>query len=318
MMHARTPLMLKLLQGLVSLLLLVWLLSRYSLSLTDLRPASISLWHLLAAVLISLVLIQSVAVLRWRLILHSLGVKAGFSTLLGINLTAIFWGAFLPSSDGFAALRVLFFSRRFPAASAAGAAAVVYEKLVGFVLLTLWAMAGTLVVSQANLPFYLLFWGMVPIALLLLLVIPLPSLRSHSPFYFCAPAFRWIKSLRRQFSLLPQKRLLPPLLPLILTVQIFSFCTIFLLFRAVGVQVPFFRCILIVPLAQLIALIPVSLGGFGVREAAFVALFASSGVDAASAISVSVLSFLVLTAAPAVVGGVLSVNSGFSAMRSRV
>jgi hypothetical protein len=31
-----------------------------------------------------------------------------------------------------------------------------------------------------------------------------------------------------------------------------------------------------------------------------------------------VLSFLVLTAAPAVVGGVLSVNSGFSAMRSRV
>lgn len=317
-MHARTPLMLKLLQGLISVLLLVWLLSRYSLSLTDLSPASISLWHLLAAVLISLVLIQSVAVLRWRLILHSIGLNAGFSTLLGINLTAIFWGAFLPSSDGFAALRVLFFSRKFPAASATGAATVVYEKLVGFVLLTLWAMAGSLVVPQANLLLYFLFWGMVPAALVLLLIAPIPHLRPHAPFSFCAPAFRWINSLRRQFSLLPQMRLLPTLLPLILTVQLLSFGTIFLLFRAVGVQVPFFSCILTVPLAQLIALIPVSLGGFGVRETAFVALFASSGVDAASAISVSVLSFLVLTAAPAVVGGAVSVNSSFSALRSRV
>lgn len=313
-MQSRTRWLLKFLQSLISLLLLFWLLSRYSLSLADLRPASISLWLVFATVAASLVLIQILAAFRWRLILHSLGLDVHVSSLLGVNFTAIFWGALMPSSDGFAALRVLFFSRLFPAASAAGAASVVYEKMVGFVVLTLWAMGGAAFVPGQNLPLLLVFWGVVPIALLILLIFPLPSLRSHSPFHLCAPAFRWIKSLRRQFSLLPHKKLLPPLLPLILLVQLVSFCIIFILFRAVGVQVPFFRCIFVVPLIQMIALIPVSLGGFGVRESAFAALFASSGVDAASAISVSVLSFLVLTAAPAVVGGIISTKAGISAV----
>jgi len=303
----------KLAQCAVSAGLLYWIVSHYSISFSTLFPSLASPLSLVATLIISLGFIQILAAVRWRTLLASMAMKLPLAPLLGINVTAIFWGSLLPSSDGFAALRILIFSRRYPAHSATGAASVICEKIYGFFALFIWAIVGMAVLSRWHWP--LIFASLIFIAFiyLLLLVLPLPGKISKNPLW--ASIHSWLSTLRQQFSLLPHARLLPLLLPLILTIQLLSFLIVFLLFQSIGVSVPFINCLLTVPLIQFIALVPISLGGFGVREAAFVALFAPSGVDASSAITVSVLSFLVLTAAPAVVGGMLQLTHNIAFVR---
>jgi uncharacterized membrane protein YbhN (UPF0104 family) len=72
--------------------------------------------------------------------------------------------------------------------------------------------------------------------------------------------------------------------------------------RAVGIELPASVWFLVSPLAKLTALLPVSLGGLGVREAAFVVLLAPFGIDAALAVAQSLLWQAVLVAGGLVAG----------------
>ncbi len=72
--------------------------------------------------------------------------------------------------------------------------------------------------------------------------------------------------------------------------------------RAVGIELPASVWLLASPLAKLTALLPVSLGGLGVREAAFVVLLAPFGVEASAAIAQSLLWQGVLVAGGLVAG----------------
>ena len=78
--------------------------------------------------------------------------------------------------------------------------------------------------------------------------------------------------------------------------------------QAVGIDLPFGAWLLCWPLAKLLALLPISLGGLGVREAALAALLGSFGVGAALAVGQSLLwqGALLLTGAAAGTFAVLS------------
>lgn len=63
---------------------------------------------------------------------------------------------------------------------------------------------------------------------------------------------------------------------------------------AVHLQTPFWFYWIAIPLSSLITLLPISINGYGVRGASFVALFALTGESAASALSLSLLAELQL------------------------
>jgi glycosyltransferase 2 family protein len=75
---------------------------------------------------------------------------------------------------------------------------------------------------------------------------------------------------------------------------------IFLAARTVHVPLPFFVVLAIGPVLLLAHILPISISGWGVREAAAVALLGMTGVDATSAILVSIMFgvLLVLAALP--------------------
>ena len=56
----------------------------------------------------------------------------------------------------------------------------------------------------------------------------------------------------------------------------------------VGLDVPLLACLVLVPPAMLVATLPISLGGWGVREGVLVAAFAMIGISADAALAVSV------------------------------
>jgi glycosyltransferase 2 family protein len=112
----------------------------------------------------------------------------------------------------------------------------------------------------------------------------------------------------------------PPLLAAFLTVgvQIFIVIRIGLLFYAVDVSMPWVRILLISSLIFFIQMIPISLGGLGVRESAFAYLFHLYGYGADIGVVVGLLFFgqIVLCA---IIGGVLELTDrgNQSAIRAR-
>lgn len=61
--------------------------------------------------------------------------------------------------------------------------------------------------------------------------------------------------------------------------------------ESLGVEIGFLKLLAFVPIIEFVAMMPISLGGIGVREATTILLFSSDGVPAAQALSVSLLSF---------------------------
>lgn len=74
--------------------------------------------------------------------------------------------------------------------------------------------------------------------------------------------------------------------------QLLPILTVFALVLALGLKVPFYYLILIIPLAQFFARIPVSLSGFGIQEGLFIALFSFFGISTTMAFTLGFASNL--------------------------
>ena len=81
----------------------------------------------------------------------------------------------------------------------------------------------------------------------------------------------------------------------------------YLLGRAIGVALPFWYCLVFHPLVVLATALPVSLGGFGVREAGYVLLLGRIGIPPSDAVVLSLLWFAV-TAVAGLLGGLVFVT----------
>jgi glycosyltransferase 2 family protein len=79
--------------------------------------------------------------------------------------------------------------------------------------------------------------------------------------------------------------------------QLLAVLSTWLVARAVGVDVPYGVLAAAIPVVLVLTLIPISVGGFGLREGGFVVFLADAGVGASDATLVSVLSVAVLALA---------------------
>ena len=82
----------------------------------------------------------------------------------------------------------------------------------------------------------------------------------------------------------------------------------YLLGLAIGVTLPFWYCLVFHPLVVLATALPVSLGGFGVRESGYVLLLGRIGIPASQAVVLSLLWFAV-TAVAGLLGGLVFVTN---------
>ncbi|HWK44701.1 MAG TPA: lysylphosphatidylglycerol synthase transmembrane domain-containing protein [Stellaceae bacterium] len=76
-------------------------------------------------------------------------------------------------------------------------------------------------------------------------------------------------------------------------VAILMSLSVYVLARGLNIPIGIFDCLLIVPSATLVTALPISIAGWGLREASFVFAFGFIGVTASSALSLSVLFGLV-------------------------
>ena len=232
---------------------------------------------------------------RWRVLLSAARVSLTLGRLLTSFLVATFFNNFLPSNIGGDVVRIADTAR--PAGSKTVATLIVLgDRAIGLLALLLIAaigasvaddLPGTGVIGPSML--WAAFGGALTVALALVFH-PSLLLRILRPVKRVHPD--WIgERLERLDGLLAQLRLSPGALATCLAcavvVQLLLVAFYMALARSMEVPVDYWQMALIVPLTFLMQMLPVSLNGFGVREAAFAYYFTRIGLSIEQALLVS-------------------------------
>jgi hypothetical protein len=235
-----------------------------------------------------LVVIAQFAVLvwRWQLVIRILGGKAiGFGPLALLLGHSFLIGQVLPSSVGGDVARTVLLSRSTGAAAAARS--VICDRLLGFAALALLVVPTVPVIAEmigSVAPFLTLTicaLGTMTVAALILAYSPtygLPWLGRH----VAAVAGDLRITLRSGKS---------GLLAMALGIgsSLLAVLLIYLIGSAIGADLRALDCLVLVPPALLVSALPISLGGWGVREGAMVAAFSLVHADPAAVAATSVM-----------------------------
>ncbi len=284
----------------VSVSLLAWLLHGVDLQRLWLAVRQAS-WMWLAAALALYFLMLAVSTWRWRLLLHAQGVRVGGSRLLGSFLVATFFNNFLPSNIGGDVIRI---RDTAPAARSRTLAAtiVAVDRLLGLLALVLIAALGATMTREVlprsteaaagPLSPLLLWIGFAFGAVMLIQAFLTP----HRLLWLCRPLrllhAEWVDArLTRITQTLERFRTAPGALAggAVGAIAVQAILVAFYVAIAYGMHIPVspWHLAVIVPISFVVQMVPISMNGFGVREATFVSYFALLGLPAEAALLIS-------------------------------
>jgi uncharacterized membrane protein YbhN (UPF0104 family) len=244
---------------------------------------------LIAATLLVFLIANFVVGWRWQFILSAEAPSPGSATLLKIVFVGLFFNQVLPTGVGGDAVRAWRCSR---VGIALGAAirSILLDRACGYlVLVVLYAVAlPTLLHILPDARERSAVLAVLAVGLLGLLALvsldrlprPILRLRLMAPFAELSRAGRRLFTNPRQCSTV----LGLSVITIALTILGFKFVG-----DAIGSRLSFGSWMMIVPPVTLIQLVPVSLAGWGVREAALVVALGSFGVPAEAALAISIL-----------------------------
>ncbi|HEV7821899.1 MAG TPA: lysylphosphatidylglycerol synthase transmembrane domain-containing protein [Burkholderiales bacterium] len=249
--------------------------------------------------------------LRWLTVISANGSTLGFKTALQVVLIGHFFNQALPSSVGGDAVRV-WCAYRAGLSFGAAANTVIIDRAI-----TLFSL---LLLSAAGLP-WLFEIVNDPVARWALSTVICAGVAGFCAFLALkrlpAVVTKW-RAVRALLALaaLARKVIFNPrfALPAIL-LSILSFIgfavIVYVLARAMQLDIRLLDCILLVPPVIVVTVLPISIAGWGVREGAMVVAFGFINVPASAAFAVSVLFGLTLAAA-SLPGSLIWWLSGYS------
>lgn len=307
---------LKIAVALASLGLLLWLVDWRS-SLTLL--AQIALGPLAVACTTS-VLGVLVSAWKWQQLLRARGLSAPFWNLTRLYWIGAFVSSFLPSNIGGDVARTVL-SRRIGDLGPISASIIV-ERLTGIGVLLLVALGAVL--ARPDILAYRPLWTVIMtaiavgaaavLAIFVVLFLRGGGLVGATDEQPGPPASSrgWISRLRQglrraETALAAYAR--DPGALLVASAASVLFYALLILFqyaviRAFGFEIGFGDVVAITPLVALISALPISLGGIGISEGAFVFFYTQVGLTPEQALAAAVLRRLLMTGT-ALVGGVL-------------
>jgi uncharacterized membrane protein YbhN (UPF0104 family) len=208
----------------------------------------------------------------------------------------MFTNIFVPGLVGGDALRALYLGRRH-GRMAESFASVIADRGAGLIGLVWFAALVSLLITRVQLP---------PSVLRVTLAVTALSLAAYLAGPLIASYAVRVKRLNSVLSpLAPYLRRPTCLLPaLALSVALqffFAFCQ-YMLGIALGLQIPLTIFLLTVPISNVIASIPISINGLGLREASYIVLMGIAGVSKNEAIALSISYFAATTLAGGLAG----------------
>jgi len=278
----------------VSALLLIWLFSR-----ADIEALAATFRRLhpgwAVAALATYTGMVAVSVWRWWVLLRVQATRVGVWRLAESFLVATFFNNFLPSNIGGDVVRIAD-TAPYAGSKTLATTIVLVDRLLGLVALFVVAAFGAWLATRGGgLEFPAARWLWVPPLLAISLLVP--ALKApHRLVRLGAPIARWGGDWARErlvrfvgacerFGRAPGPLVWTTLAALVVQtfLVVFFVCTA----RSLDVPLSLVSAAWVVPLSLAAQMVPVSINGFGVREAAFTVLFSQLGLGVTAALSVS-------------------------------
>jgi hypothetical protein len=250
---------------------------------------------------------------RWLMVLDVAASRLRFGRALVIVLIGHFFNQTLPSTVGGDAMR-MWYAYQAGVAPGNAAATVIFDRLI--------AVSGLLVLTACGLPWLLELVPDAPARSAIAAVVAagfggfaLAIALAHFPRLI--PDWRIARGFAARARALVASPLTVLAGALISAAGFVAFSwMVFHLAQAVGVRLTFTHSLLLVPPVLLIAAVPVSLAGWGVREGAMVVALGFVGVEPAAAFALSVL-FGLAIAVSSLPGALLWLAGGHPARDAR-
>jgi uncharacterized protein (TIRG00374 family) len=301
----------------------IWLVVRVSISLlllgllfwkTDISNFSKILQEidppLFLLSLLSFVLIHILLSYRWQLLLRVIGLNIPLKSLFKTYLIGLFFNNFLPTAIGGDVARG-YDLYRYTQKGKEAAISVIVERLTGFTAQMLIAVIALgLIYPSLHDP--LLAWlilGATLVYLLALLVLLNPAIFILSDRTLQKMKFRQLgqKLLQIPEAISPYKSsplVLTQTVLLSLFLQALTILIYYVLSNSLHLTIPLAYFFLFLPIINIVSMIPISLGGLGLREGISVYLFQIIGVESAHALGLSLAWFLIILLT-SLIGGVI-------------
>jgi len=262
----------------------------------------------LAAALLLYTIAGMISFQRWHVLLHAVKVEARGWRVQKLAFIGLFFSNIIPGMTGGDLVKAVMVARDHPEQRPAAVLSVIVDRVIGLLGLALVASAA-LLFQHGRFP------GMATKLNLILLAIVVGSL------VMLSKRMRRLFLLDRLLNALPfagilkkldQAALLYRSRPLALTYAIvvslavhgMILTAIAVLGRAIGIDIPWLDFYTLAPLALIAQSLPITPGGIGIGEFAFMGLFSMAGVPAPAAFALS-FSYRAVQFVVSLVGGVL-------------
>jgi uncharacterized membrane protein YbhN (UPF0104 family) len=240
---------------------------------------------------------QVLSAYRWRLLAAMVSIRGSFHEFVAYYFVGVFTNLFVPGLVGGDAARALYLGRRHARLGPAMASAIA-DRAVGLIGMLWFAAAGAWLVNGQPLRTTVIrpLTAIALFSFLAYLAGPLISrMETMMPHRFARYAGLITPYIRHP------ARLVPALILSVVLQASLVFCQ-YLLAVGLGLSFPLSLFVLCVPIANLIGNIPITFSGLGLREGAYVVLFAIAGVGRPEAIAIGLLWF-----ATVMVGGSIAI-----------
>jgi uncharacterized membrane protein YbhN (UPF0104 family) len=309
----------------VALGALAWLASRVDLALVGGALATTSASAVVVATVASFASNLVIAV-RLSVLLAAQGVAVSVPQTLAINLTAFFYNLLLPIGGvGVAALRLQQFSARTSGRFTSALTAMICDRLVALAAVGIVGLFCWLVDPHPKPPgaLLMLLAGAAAIGAFLAPRAVPASMRQLVRELQAGGSGTWWSAalLRLTHALGAVARLSPATLARIVGISILAQLPGIVVFVALawglGLPVSVASMGWVRSIVQLVTVLPISIGGLGVREGALVLTLAWFGVADHDALALAILVFATTILAPGFVGGVLEGVRWLRGLRTR-
>jgi glycosyltransferase 2 family protein len=295
----------------IALAILAWLFRQISPASVLDAAASAAPEALLVAFLLALLAHVLIAD-RLRRLVEALGMRLSTLSLLEINLATVFYGLILPAGNVTGIIARFYRMSRHEPNYAGIAVALAFERLVA-----------TLTLCLVGVAFWLVDWRADWLALVLMLSVLAALVVLHAALFTTAPPLparlrgslgRWwpdrLASLRdalRQSRGL-SRSVVAKLFALGILTHGLGVIAYGLVASALDLDLSLATVAWTRSAAVLVAILPISVAGLGVREGAMVVLLAPYGITAADALTYALLAFATTILAVGLLGGLLEAS----------
>jgi len=235
--------------------------------------------------------------LRWRMLLLGAGIRISLKKLISSFSGGIFFSIFLPSTIGGDVVRSADMAEHTRKAKEV-IATVFLDRLSGYIGLV-FVVLPAILLGRDLVRDKVVFSSVAIIVLLLvfiLLVLFNSFIYSRITRFLATPGAErikeTIKDMHREIHVFRHRRkIIIYNLLLSFLIQIITPASIYFIALSLGVKINFIYFLIFLPIIGAITLLPIAIGGLGLRESLFVVYFAKAGVVKQLALAMSLLSF---------------------------